>query len=343
MRKSISKEIALVLEGYKHISEMAGSAMFIHDTDGWIFDLNKNAEHLTGYTRGELLRMNVRDLHTSIEKKVSNKKLAVISRAKKQVAFESKFKRKNGRVIDVRIKADKFKFKKDFFIIGIVKDITAYKKFGKKRRKKRDMPKHLNDKFSKLLKHLGAKYIEYAHVLVDVAESRDPYTVSHSIKVTNYAVALARYIGLSKEAIEVLKISAILHDIGKIGVKPSILMKPSSLNEEEYKEVRRHPILSAEIIKPIKLMDELVPIIKHHHENYNGTGYPDGLKGEEIPLGARILSIADVYDALTTDRAYRKAYPFGKATKIMTEASGKKFDPVLLKAFMACLRPKKIR
>ncbi|MBN1353507.1 MAG: HD domain-containing protein, partial [Candidatus Omnitrophica bacterium] len=113
-----------------------------------------------------------------------------------------------------------------------------------------------------------------------------------------------------------------------------ILSKPTSLTDKEYKKVKKHPILSTKIIKRIPLAQKLIPIIKYHHENYDGTGYPSGLKGSRIPIGARILAIADVYDALTSRRAYREAYSHNKAIEIMKKDCGKKFDPEVFKKFV---------
>ena len=176
-------------------------------------------------------------------------------------------------------------------------------------------------------------YIKSISALVSLAESRDPYAMRHSAKVTRYAVLFAKYLGFAKERIEVIKLSAMLHDVGKIGIREDILLKEGSLTESEYEEVKKHSPFGAEIVKPLRFLEKEIPIIRHHHENFDGTGYPDGLKGEEIPLEARILSLSDVYDALTSDRPYRKAYSPKKALEIMQKEVGKKFDPELFEKF----------
>jgi len=318
MRRKLTKEITRVLDGYRKISEIAGNAIFIHDMKGRIFEVDQTACRLMGYSRKELLKMNVRNLHPAEEKKTSSAKLREICKDSPCVDFLSKFVKKSGEVINVRITADRFKFKNEFFIIGFVRQlktdevpVSRGKVGGKKQ----------IGSYSKLVDRLAKEYIEAIHVLIDIAESRDPYTMKHSAKVTRYAVMLA----------------AMFHDIGKIGIRTEILMKPSSLNEKEFEEVKQHPVLSVEIIRPIKPLAELIPAIRHHHENYDGSGYPYGLKGKDIPLSARILAIADVYDALTSDRSYRKAYSATAALTIMQEDSGVKFDPEILKEFVRCV------
>ena len=200
--------------------------------------------------------------------------------------------------------------------------------------------KQIYDKFSKSTKPIQRAFIESVHSLVNLAEKKDPHTKRHAIKVSNNAVLIAKAIGMSKKEIETLRLAAILHDIGKIGIRDKILLKASSLSEEEYEEVKKHSEIGAEIARPLKLFTEVILMVKHHHENYDGTGYPDGLKKEKIPIGSRILSIADVYDALTSKRAYRDAYSAKKALEIMKEESGKKFDPYLFDVFIKCISSK---
>jgi len=193
------------------------------------------------------------------------------------------------------------------------------------------------EKFSHSVKPVHKAYVESIHALVNLMETRDPYTKRHSVKVSNLAVMLAKKIGLSKTETGHIKLAGILHDIGKIGIPEKVLLKNSSLNKEEYDEVKKHSAIGAEIIKPLKFFAEIIIMVRHHHENYDGTGYPDGLKGEDIPMGSRIMAVADAFDALTNTRAYRGAYDFEKAIEIMKKENGKKFDPALFSAFMDCI------
>ncbi len=184
-------------------------------------------------------------------------------------------------------------------------------------------------------------YIECIHALVNLAELKDPYTKKHSIKVSNYAVLLAKQLKLAKEEIETIKLAAILHDVGKLGIRKKVLLKSGSLNGAEYEEVKKHSEIGAEIIKPFRFFNEVILIIRHHHEKYDGTGYPDGLKGKDTPLGSRILAIADSYDALTSKRTYRDAYSPGEAVNIMKKEDGSKFDSKLLDIFMSRIASEK--
>jgi len=179
-------------------------------------------------------------------------------------------------------------------------------------------------------------YIKSIHALVNLAEAKDPHTKKHSVKVVNYAALIAKCMHLSAREIEIVKLAGMLHDIGKIAIREEVLSKNGSLNGKEYEEVKKHSEIGVEIIKPLKFLSHILTSIKHHHENYDGTGYPDGLKGKSIPLVSRILAVADTYDALTSKRAYREAYTVKKAIEIMRAESDKRFDPKILEIFIRC-------
>jgi putative two-component system response regulator len=144
--------------------------------------------------------------------------------------------------------------------------------------------------------------------LAHTIEARDAYTHGHSARLAVSAVELAEKLGLSHDLVETLRIAAIVHDIGKVGVPDSVLLKAGPLSAQEMSIIRRHPVEGERICSPLKSLRRTLPVIRHHHERMDGTGYPDGLRGDAIPLAARILQIVDIYDALTTDRPYRKAY-----------------------------------
>lgn len=340
MFKKIHHEISKFMIGYSRISGKTGHAVFIHDTSGNIFGANRAAEKLTGYSNHELLKMNVKQLHPKRQVALSTKKLRVIDKLKRRVDFNAEFLKKDKMPIKVKIEADRFKFKGKNFVIGTVTKIIKKKRYAISKRTVRAVP---DKRTLSRLHKLNREYIESLRVLIDVAEAKDPYTMRHSAKVSDYAVGLATYLRLPIEYIEEIKLAAMLHDIGKIGIKKSILLKPSGLSKKEYEEVKRHPELSVDIVKPLHFSNGLLPIIKHHHENYDGTGYPDGLSGEDIPLGARILSIVDVYDALTSKRAYRKAFSHKKAVNIMKNESRKEFDMFIVETFMDYIKKEKKR
>jgi putative nucleotidyltransferase with HDIG domain/PAS domain S-box-containing protein len=170
--------------------------------------------------------------------------------------------------------------------------------------------------------------------LVSVIDAKSPWTKGHSERVTSYAKKIAHDLKLDNEWIETLTLGGLLHDIGKIGTYDTVLDKAGPLTPEEYELVKKHPQKGADILAPIKQLKNVVPIIKHHHERYNGEGYPDGLKGEAIPIGARILSVADSFDAMVSDRPYRKSSSREYAFLRLKELSGVFFDPKIVEIFL---------
>jgi diguanylate cyclase (GGDEF)-like protein/putative nucleotidyltransferase with HDIG domain len=170
--------------------------------------------------------------------------------------------------------------------------------------------------------------------LTTAIDARDPLTRGHIQRVRRLAEGLARALDYAEDQREGLKAAALLHDIGKLAVPEYILSKPGKLTPAEYSKVMIHPVVGADILSNIEFPYEVVPIIKHHHEKYDGTGYPDGLRGEEIPLGARIIAVVDCYDALTNNRAYRQRYAHEQAIELMRRESGTSFDPRVLEKFI---------
>ena len=185
-----------------------------------------------------------------------------------------------------------------------------------------------------LYHNLHESYLSIIRALVSALELKDSYTSGHSESVSRYAVALAKGLKLSPQEIDSIEVAAILHDIGKIGVQESILNKSEKLNDEEWKEMRRHPEFSYKILKEVNFPWKIKPLIYAHHERYNGKGYPAGLKGEKIPLGARILAVADTFAAMTSDRAYRKGLSKEVAIEELKRVAGTQLDPELVKVFV---------
>ncbi len=169
--------------------------------------------------------------------------------------------------------------------------------------------------------------LESMKSLVAALEARDRYTQGHSARVCELSMRLAQFIGLDTKALADLEIAANLHDIGKIGVRDAVLLKPDKLSEEEYATIQRHAVIGAEILKPIRSLQAIIPLIMLHHERWDGKGYPTFLSGEDIPLGARIIAIADSFDAMTSDRPYRKGMPISKALSIIEKGAGSQFCP----------------
>ena len=174
--------------------------------------------------------------------------------------------------------------------------------------------------------------------LVNAVEQKDEYTSGHSQRVGSYAMLLGRELGLSEEELQTLHWSALLHDLGKIGIRDDVLKKPGKLTNEEFEHIKEHPVRSYQVVKGISQLSDALPGVLHHHERWDGKGYPDGLKGEEIPLQARIVQTADVFDALTSCRSYRVAYDWERALEIIEEEAGTTLDAKLAKAFTNMLR-----
>lgn len=177
--------------------------------------------------------------------------------------------------------------------------------------------------------------MEMVTSLAGAIDAKDPYTKGHSTSVSRYSEALARAINLPETDVERIKIGAMLHDIGKIGIPESVLKKPGKLDDKEWEIMKQHPTIGAQkVLAPNEALREFIPIVKHHHERLDGKGYPCGLKGEEIPLEARIVSVADAYHALVSDRPYRKGMPIEKACSILQEGAGIQWDSDLVRQFI---------
>jgi len=172
------------------------------------------------------------------------------------------------------------------------------------------------------------------YAFVKAVEARDLYTRQHSSRVTGISLILGKKLGCTREELDILNFAGHLHDIGKIGIRDDILLKPGRLTSEEFEKIKEHPVIGADILEHLGLWEKERLIIRYHHERFDGTGYPDGLRLEEIPFLARILSVADVYDAMASDRAYRKKMEEDIILKIIKEGAGTQFDPAVVAAFL---------
>lgn len=196
----------------------------------------------------------------------------------------------------------------------------------------------LRHKISDLSYQLSQGMLEMVYGFARIIEAKDEYTGQHVESTQTLAEKLAIQLELPEDQIENIRHAAILHDLGKVGIDDRILRKEGKLTDDEFDEIKKHPVIAAEILQSIHGLHESLPAILHHHERYDGTGYPDHLKGDDIPLEARIISISDVYQALTSDRPYRKAFSKDKALGIITEQSGKQFDPAIVQAFLEVMK-----
>ncbi len=177
-------------------------------------------------------------------------------------------------------------------------------------------------------------FISSIRAFAAAIDAKDPYTRGHSERVAELARSIARHLSQSEEFQQKIWIGALLHDIGKIGVEDRVLRKSGVLTTEEFELMKAHPVIGAEILAPIEALKEMLPVVRWHHENWNGKGYPDGLRGEGIPLAARIVAVADTYDAVTTNRPYQKAYEPRFAAEVLTKLAGSRFDAKVVTAFL---------
>jgi putative nucleotidyltransferase with HDIG domain len=180
------------------------------------------------------------------------------------------------------------------------------------------------------------------YAFVKAVEARDLYTRQHSSRVTGLSIVLGKQLGCSKEELDILNFAGHLHDIGKIGIRDDILLKPGRLTDDEFEKIKDHPVIGANILEQLGLWEKERQIIRSHHERFDGSGYPDGIKQQDIPFLARILSVADVYDAMASDRAYRKKMEDGVIIKIINEGDGTQFDPDVVAAFNQAYQAGKI-
>lgn len=192
---------------------------------------------------------------------------------------------------------------------------------------------------TKLIQEERKLHKEVINIYAAATEARDPYTFGHSETVTLYAGAIARALSLSNSHVRIIENAAILHDIGKIGIPDHILNKPGKLTNEEYQNIRQHPIIGERLIRQYSNLDDVAPLALHHHERYDGHGYPDQIKNKGIPLGARILAAADAFDAMTSDRPYKPAQSLGQSRKELVRNAGTQFDPKIAEVFLELLTP----
>jgi HD-GYP domain-containing protein (c-di-GMP phosphodiesterase class II) len=193
---------------------------------------------------------------------------------------------------------------------------------------------------AKLYTELKETFYGTAEALAETIELRDPYTGGHTKRVMNYSLVIGRHLDLSKNELEKLRLSAILHDIGKIGVRDNVLLKQGRLDDDEFEKMSRHPGYGSEVLNKsnIKQLREVIPGVRGHHERYDGKGYPDKISNGDISLAARIISVADTFDAMTTDRPYRKGLGLDKAFDELKRCSGSQFDPQIVDAFFSAWR-----
>ena len=197
--------------------------------------------------------------------------------------------------------------------------------------------KRINDKLSESNDKLEKAYLEMVETLRFAVEAKDTYTRGHSDRVSSYSVLIGEKLGLSDKDIRILRIGGLFHDIGKIGVPDAILLKDSKLSDDEYSQIKNHPTIGEHILSNATIFKDMIPIVKHHHERFDGRGYPCRLAGTDIPYFARIAAVADTFDAMTSKRSYRDPLPLQVVIDEIKKCSGTQFDPDIAKVFVEIL------
>lgn len=198
--------------------------------------------------------------------------------------------------------------------------------------------KQINEELSNTYSELERAYLESIETLRYTVEAKDPYTSGHSSRVSKYSQLIGKYLNLSDEDLKILHLGGLFHDIGKIGIPDSILLKESSLTTDEYSQIKNHPSIGAHILCNAKIFKDIIPIVKHHHEKYNGTGYPSQLQGTDIPYLVRIITIADSFDAMSSKRNYRDELTIEAIINEIDTNKGIQFDPQISDVFLDILK-----
>ena len=196
----------------------------------------------------------------------------------------------------------------------------------------------INEELKDKNEELEKAYLDTIEILRYTVEAKDPYTKGHSDRVSEYSVLIGTKMGLDESTLHILKIGGLFHDIGKIGIPDSILLKDTKLSDDEYSQIKNHPAIGVHILGDAQIFKDIIPIVMHHHEKYDGKGYPKGLKGEDIPLVARITAVADTFDAMTSKRTYRDALSLDVVKAEIEKCSGTQFDPKIAKVFLDILK-----
>ena len=195
----------------------------------------------------------------------------------------------------------------------------------------------INDELADKNEELEKSYLDTIGILRQTVEAKDPYTRGHSDRVSEYSVLIGQKLNLDEKTLHTLKIGGLFHDIGKIGIPDSILLKESKLDDNEYSQIKNHPSIGAHILGNVQMFADIIPIVLHHHERYDGHGYPSQLKGDDIPYIARIAAVADTFDAMTSKRSYRNALPLDVVKDEIKRCENTQFDPQIAEVFLNIL------
>lgn len=304
--------------------------IIIADNDNKIVFVNTAAERIRKISKEEKLGKSILDCHKPSSREKVGRALVYL-KEKKGVFRRMVTDTQNGRVYENTYQAICDRNGSMLGSMVISKDITDK---CKAEQENLNYNQRLKLEISSLTQKLDTLFFESLNALVYTLEAKDIYTKGHSERVTNISKCFVHEIYGQTQLLADVELAAEFHDIGKIGIPEAILNKPGKLTRKETELMRRHPVITAQILSPFDNLKEVITIAKHHHERYDGCGYPDKLAGENIPLGSRILALADAYDAMISTRPYRKALKTAEAVQIIDENLTTQFDPVLGREFI---------
>lgn|GEM_PF-1448449 len=309
---------------YRKIFNNANDAMYLHGVKEGMptefMEVNEVATEMLGYSRDELLSMSPRDIDSDTAPDKMSSIMEELADSDKKT-FEVQHRKKDGSLVPVEISAHLFEMGGEKVVHAIVRDISERKEHQRE---------------------LERATLETLHALNRTIEAKDEYTGSHIDRVQDFSVALGEKLELSDERMEQLEYASILHDVGKIGIDDSILGKSGPLTEEEWVEMEKHPKIGERIVSQVDRLEKAAKIIGQHQEKYDGSGYPAGLREEEISLEARIIAVVDAWDAMRTDRPYRDALTRGEAKKELEENKGTQFDPEIVDLFLEMIEGERL-
>lgn len=319
-RKKVEEAVQASEEKFRTLFDSAADAIFIHDLDGNILEVNEVACERLGYKKEKILNMTLADIDRPKQAVGTPKRIEELYQ-RGHIFFETAHEHKDGTVIPIELSSRIIDFEGKPVALSIARDITE-RKLAEEERKQ---------SFERLRQSLE----ETVNALATAVEMRDPYTAGHQHRVTSLATAIAEEMGLSKEKIEGIRMAGVIHDVGKIRVPAEILSWPGQLTEIDFNLIKTHPQVGYDILKRIELPHQVTRIMLQHHERMDGSGYPEGLKGKKILIEAQVLAVADVVEAMASHRPYRAALGIEKALEEISKNKGALYDA---KAVDACLK-----
>jgi PAS domain S-box-containing protein len=316
---------------FKSVLEQMPEGVIIVDDNDEIIFINRAAEEIRNILADQIIGRSVILCHPEKSYNRVKRALQFLKREKPETFTRMVIDKKKNRYYE-NIYAPIMNTANNYIgSIIISRDITDRRKLEEK---SATYLQNLEEKVSELTRKLHDLFISSMTSLINALEAKDPYTKGHSLRVYTMAVKIAEHrYGVSPE-VRIVELSGKLHDIGKVGIREIILNKPGKLTDKEFDHIKEHPVIGERILIPIERLKSVAKVVRHHHERFDGKGYPDGLAGEEIPIGSRILAIADSYDAMTFDRSYRSSRTPEKAAEEIKNNLGTQFDPQWGKIFL---------